>query len=291
MHGYFGNSLDQSGYSCLAVKLISQWRSIWSKSSGTAPDAPFGVVTLPPSGSEGGADIRSMGHAQTGSWGIMPNPDMPNTFVAQAYDLDDPVTSLGCYHSGCCGNLTKDKTPPCAGCLAICNGWSAGVTTDPSDPNGPGPRTCPSPSAGPSYLPDGCAPVYMGPIHGRDKKPVGDRLARACATLVYDKAGAWTGPTITGCTKSGNTVTISFNSSILGGDSMEVQPYNASVIGASQMAVLVNAMPAPSPHVPAVASSTAGMCAVSRPHSFPGGAAGARRRCIERAGIASRIAA
>jgi len=25
-----------------------------------------------------------MGHAQTGSWGIMPNPDMPNTFVAQA---------------------------------------------------------------------------------------------------------------------------------------------------------------------------------------------------------------
>lgn len=68
------------------------------------------------------------------------------------------------------------------------------------------------PSAGPSYLPDACAPVYMGPIHGRDKKPVGDRLARACATLVYAKAGAWTGPTITGCKKSGNTITISFNS-------------------------------------------------------------------------------
>ena len=118
--------------------------------------------------------------------------------VAQAYDLDDPVGSLGCYHAGCCGNLTKDKTPPCAGCLAICNGWSAGVTSDPADPTGPGPRTCPTPSAGPSYLPGACAPVYMGPIHGRDKKPVGDRLARACATLVYAKAGAWTGPTITG---------------------------------------------------------------------------------------------
>ena len=68
----------------LAVKLIEQWRAIWSKSSGTSATAPFGVVALPPSGSEGGADIRSMGHAQTGSWGIMPNPDMPNTFVAQA---------------------------------------------------------------------------------------------------------------------------------------------------------------------------------------------------------------
>ena len=83
MHGFFGNSADQSGYSCLAVKLIADWRAIWAKSSGTAADAPFGVVTLPPSGGEGGADIRSMGHAQTGSWGIMPNPDMLNTFVAQ----------------------------------------------------------------------------------------------------------------------------------------------------------------------------------------------------------------
>eukprot|EP01043_Picozoa_sp_COSAG02_P038839 COSAG02_NODE_3025_length_7518_cov_30.632565_3_plen_179_part_00 len=65
-----------------------------------------------------------------------------------ADDLDDPVGSLGCYHAGCCGNLTKDKTPACAGCLAICNGWSAGVTSDPSDPTGPGVRTCPSKLAG-----------------------------------------------------------------------------------------------------------------------------------------------
>ena len=36
---------------------------------------------------------------------------------AQAYDLDDPVGGLGCYHAGCCGNLTKDATPACAGRL------------------------------------------------------------------------------------------------------------------------------------------------------------------------------
>lgn len=38
-----------------------------SKTSGTAPDAPFGLVTLAASGGEGGADIGSMRLAQTGS--------------------------------------------------------------------------------------------------------------------------------------------------------------------------------------------------------------------------------
>ena len=244
MHGFFGNSAAGTGYACLAVKLVSDWRAVWAKNSGTKPDAPFGVVTLPPSGSEGGADIGSMRYAQTGSYGIMPNPVMPNTFVAQGYDLDDPVGSLNCYHAGCCGNLTKDKSDPqCAGCLAICNGWSAGIPAGPScgSLNCPGPRKCPTPSVGPpSYMPQGCAPVYMGPIHGRDKKPVGRRLARACAVTVYEKEGPYTGPTITGCKKSGNTVTITFNSSLMRGDEMDVQTYNASVPGASQMAVLVN---------------------------------------------------
>ena len=80
----------------------------------------------------------------------------------------------------------------------------------------------------------------MGPIHDRNKQPIGRRLARACAATVYSKPGPYTGPTITGCTKSGNVITITFNSSLLGGDALEVQPYNASVAGASQMAVLVN---------------------------------------------------
>ena len=28
--------------------------------------------------------------AQTASYGVLPNPEMPNTFLAQAYDLNDP---------------------------------------------------------------------------------------------------------------------------------------------------------------------------------------------------------
>jgi hypothetical protein len=114
--------------------------------------------------------------------GIMPNPAMPNTFVAQGYDMDDPTGSLGCYHSGCCGNLTKDKDDPaCAGCVGICNGWSAGIPINREPSCGsaadcPGPRKCPQPSTGaPTYMPDGCAPVYMGPIHDRNKKPIGAR--------------------------------------------------------------------------------------------------------------------
>ena len=68
----------------------------------------------------------------------------------------------------------------------------------------------------------------------------GRRLARAAATTVYGKPGASTGPTLTGCKKRGSKLTLTFNSSLFGGDTFEVQPYNRSVVGASQMAVLVN---------------------------------------------------
>ena len=56
MHTYFGNSARSSGYSCLMEKLVSSWRTQWSANAGTTdPNAPFGLVTLAPSGSEGGA--------------------------------------------------------------------------------------------------------------------------------------------------------------------------------------------------------------------------------------------
>ena len=63
---------------CLMEKLVSQWRSLWSATGGTTdPLAPFGLVTLPDTGSEGGADIGSMRHAQTASYGVTPNPVLP----------------------------------------------------------------------------------------------------------------------------------------------------------------------------------------------------------------------
>jgi hypothetical protein len=76
------------------------------------------------SGSEGGADIGSIRIAQTGSYGVLPNPAMPNTFLAQAYDLDDPVGSLNCYHSGCCSTPFNTSKPGCqSGCQKICSDW------------------------------------------------------------------------------------------------------------------------------------------------------------------------
>ena len=54
--------------------------------------APFGIVTLASSGSEGGPNMGPMRQAQSASYGVLPGPEgsgMENTFIAQAYDLDD----------------------------------------------------------------------------------------------------------------------------------------------------------------------------------------------------------
>ena len=78
-----------------------------------------------------------------GSYGVLPNPAMPNTFLAQAYDLDDPVSSLNCYHEGCCpaAGATYNHTK-CggakSGCQKICADWGTDPCTD-----------------------NACAPVYM----------------------------------------------------------------------------------------------------------------------------------
>ena len=46
--------------------LVADWRSYWSATAGTTDaDAPFGIVTLAPSGTEGGSDIGTMRWAQT----------------------------------------------------------------------------------------------------------------------------------------------------------------------------------------------------------------------------------
>ena len=157
MHNLFGNSLLGSGYSCLMVKLIEQWRALWSATPGTTPaDAPFGLVTLAPSGTEGGASIGTMRWAQTGSYGMAPNNAMPNVFVAQAYDLNDPYHNDSCYgkvhcHDNSPFNISWNETE--------CFGYCSSVKT---------------------------TNWYMGPIHPRLKKPAGQRQPRA--TLPFEAA-------------------------------------------------------------------------------------------------------
>ena len=216
MYSTFGNSMLKFGYSCLMPVLVGEWRALWSRTPGTTdPLAPFGVVTLAASGSEGGADLGSMRLAQLAGYGVLPNAAMPNTFLAQAHDLDDPFINQTCDSLRCCPyNFNQSFHPHgCAGCDGYCDSLM-----------------------GTSW--------YMGPIHPRSKKPVGQRLAQAAAVAVYGLPGAATGPTISGCRvdAAGASVTVTFNASLLGADAVQVQPYPPAYnnVSASGLAVLVD---------------------------------------------------
>ena len=92
--GYYscGNVLNSTGYACQTLNLIKQWRAVWSATKGTTSATfPFGIATLASGTDEGFPQhMASFRWAQTANHGILPNKDMPNTFVAQGYDIGDP---------------------------------------------------------------------------------------------------------------------------------------------------------------------------------------------------------
>ena len=198
-----GNSAANVGYGCAVRELIRGWRRIWSKTAGTTdPVAPFGTVTLAASGSEGGPNMGAMRWAQTGNFGVMPSPDLPNTFLAQAYDLDDEwgPNAGPCFPGGwaCCNSSKwKYNSTSCAGREVLCQNACAA---------------------------DAGTVSVMGGIHPRSKKPVGDRLGRAAFNTVYGGLSSFTGPTLAGCRSFAATLEIYFNSTLLRGDSVVLQP-------------------------------------------------------------------
>lgn len=224
MHNLFGNSALHTGYSCLMRTLVQQFRALWSAVPGTTdPMAPFGLVTLAPSGSEGGSDIGTMRWAQTAGYGVLPNPAMEKVFLAQAYDLNDPFRNISCYHKFHCHD---NSVPPPGGYGMGCDAYCASVRT---------------------------SNWYMGPIHPRDKKPVGQRLAQTALVVAYDRHGFSNGPTISGCTVADGKVTVVFNKTLMsegGDDRIHIQPYyeggktvnnkHYDTVG-SKMEVLLNA--------------------------------------------------
>lgn len=229
MHNFFGNSQLGTGYSCLMQKLVAEWRRLWSAEAGTThPLAPFGLVTLAPSGGEGGKSIGTMRWAQTAGYGATPNAALPNVFSAQAYDLNDPNANITCYGKTKCHD--NSVVPPGGWPVAGCDEYCASVRT---------------------------TNFYMGPIHPRDKKPVGERLAQAAGAMVYSLGGSYaSGPTLSGCRADdaagggGSKLTLTFNRTLLGADAIAVQPYydgTAVVDGraytalGSKMEVLLNA--------------------------------------------------
>eukprot|EP01060_Flectonema_neradi_P030374 TRINITY_DN4390_c0_g1_i3.p1 TRINITY_DN4390_c0_g1~~TRINITY_DN4390_c0_g1_i3.p1 ORF type:complete len:608 (+),score=103.46 TRINITY_DN4390_c0_g1_i3:60-1883(+) len=202
----FGNYKRSCGYACEVPHMISEWRQIFSQEPGTTdPNAPFGLVTLASSGGEGHPDIGGMYYSQMGSYGEIPNPAMPNTFMAHAYDLADPWSNITCYKVDCCKNFTL---PKCHGCEGYC---TAGGETG----------------------------FYMGPIHPRDKKPLGDRLAQAAFGAVYGADVPVSGPVISGCTLADGKLTLTFNKTLLGKETVVVDEYQRGM-NASMMQILTN---------------------------------------------------
>ena len=131
------------------------------------------------------------------------------TVGAQAFDLDDPWMNTTCYNAGCCPNNYNPKGT-CDGCLG---------------PN----QYCANLSA---------TNYYMGPIHPRDKLPVGARLARAAWSQVYDGDKISTGPTVSGCNVDGSSIVIRFD--LNDGDRVSVRDYASKGLP-SKFEILTNA--------------------------------------------------
>jgi hypothetical protein len=145
MGGTKGSAKANVGYSCEQVKLVAGWRKVWSETPGTTdPMAPFGIVTLASSGSEGGADIGAMRLAQTAGLGVLPGPagsGMEHTFLAQAFDLDDrwgpgagPCQSDASKGGWACCDYSWGLAGKCAYNATTCAGREKQVRKTPSLP-------------------------------------------------------------------------------------------------------------------------------------------------------------
>ena len=88
--------------------MMKLWRSVWSAVPSTTPaDALFGIVGLASGTSEGhDYNMPYFRHAQTAGHGALPNPDMPNSFLASGYDIGDP------WNSHCASRSVEGSTKP-----------------------------------------------------------------------------------------------------------------------------------------------------------------------------------
>ncbi|XP_035680030.1 sialate O-acetylesterase-like [Branchiostoma floridae] len=89
-------------YSCSFPGMIDSWRKEWYMGSGgqTDPYFPFGFVQLSTTGkpSDTGMGFPAIRWHQTADYGYVPNPAMPNVFMAVAVDLPDAKSPFGSIH-------------------------------------------------------------------------------------------------------------------------------------------------------------------------------------------------
>ena len=215
----YGRGSATSGYQCQLAALVRSWRESFSATRGTtAPDFPFGVVTLAGGASEGAYLLSPYQHvpkdtwtscqtagghstfcqevvkdwtagiraAQTGGYGFTPNPALPNVFLGQNFDQGEP-----------CNCDTNALAP--GGCWATNACWGTGPFSRNLSWN-----------------------YERSNIHPRVKHIVGERLARA---LLGMRVGApQPTPKLAGCRLAGVTLTLMFDTTLMGAESITLQP-------------------------------------------------------------------
>jgi para-nitrobenzyl esterase len=211
-----GNSLTGSGYGCLLPSLVRSYRALWSAVPGTTdPLAPFGLTTIAAGGSEGNDEhVAAIRWSQTANYGHLPNPEMPNTFLAQAFDLGDPWLAA----------IDQSDPHHCAHAFPQ-NGSYGGACTQPwTNVSAWDPSLAP---LAPLVRAD-TTPTFLGSIHARIKSPLGRRLAVAYFNLVGGGTGAVTGPTLAGCAydAGAGAVTVAYNTTLLRGEEVLVAPFS-----------------------------------------------------------------
>ena len=146
---------------------------------------------------------------------MLPNEAIPNSFFAQAGDLEDVWgPAVGPCFAGfstqwnCCDKGQYQANRSSATCMAGTHGQ---------------PQICDPACAAAAGTPT------EGGIHPRSKRPVGERLATAAFNTVYGGDGANTGPTLAGCTLTATSITILFNTTLLAGEKVALHTYNSSL--------------------------------------------------------------
>jgi hypothetical protein len=141
------------------------------------------------------------GRAQTANYGMLPNPAMPRSFLADSFDLGDPWHTPQCGTNGTYGGGPSTGQMCCvdeeAPLGALCKGdhrglWALNDTRDWAD---------------------------LGTLHPRMKKPIGRRLAAGLHATAYNGSGPVSGPVLAGCSveEQGRILSLRFNTALLKG--------------------------------------------------------------------------
>ena len=151
-------------------------------------------MTIADGSEEGwGYTFSQLHWAQTANHGSLPNADMPNTFLGDAWDAGDPWAMDDCVSDACCVERSVPLGPRCEGDFRGL--WSNST-------------------------------LSAGRVHPRPKDVPGRRLAQAAFASVYLPSSPLLvqGPVLAGCSVAadGASLTLRFDAAALKGERVTV---------------------------------------------------------------------